>query len=65
MFTKVYLKQEESWCLNKDVIAIYNSFFSVQQEQEIIISPSKIIDNISRAQRSNTVNLIGGIRNKS
>jgi hypothetical protein len=28
MFAKVHLKQEEGWCLNEDMIAIYNGFFS-------------------------------------
>jgi hypothetical protein len=28
MFVKVHLEQEEGWYLNRDAIAIYNSFFS-------------------------------------
>ena len=65
MFTKVHLKQEEGQHLNRDIITIYNSFFSVQQEQEVMISLNKIIDNISKAQHLNTVDLIKDIRNKS
>jgi hypothetical protein len=65
MFAKVHLKQEEGWCLDKNAITIHNSFFSAHQEQEVIISPNKIMDDTSRAQYSKAVNLMGGIRNKS
>jgi hypothetical protein len=48
IFAKVHLKQKEDWYLDRDIIAIYNSFFSAQQEQEVIISLSKIMDNTNR-----------------
>jgi hypothetical protein len=64
MFTEVHLEQEEGWRLDRDVITIYSSFFLVQQEQKVIISPNEIIDDISRTRHLNTEDLIKGIRNK-
>ena len=64
MFALVHLKQKENWRLDRATIAIYNNFFLTQQEQEGMISLSKIIVKISRAQCSDAKDLIESIRNE-
>jgi hypothetical protein len=43
MFDFIHLEQEEGWQLDKAVIIIQTNPFSIQQEQESIISLNKKI----------------------
>ena len=63
MFNLVHLIQEEGWRLKKTVIVIQTNFFSLQREQEGIISPNKRITAIVQARRSDAIDLIKSIRN--
>ena len=60
----IYLEQEEGWRLKKAIIATQTNPFFAQQEQGLIISPSKEIDVASSTRRIDAKDLIGGIRNK-
>ena len=64
MFDLVHLTQKEGWQLNRAAIAIQTNFFSIQQEQEGIISLSKRITAVIRARRLDTKDLMEDIRNK-
>ena len=46
------------------MIVIYNNFFLAQREQEGIILLSKTIILTTQAQRLDTIDLTGGIKNK-
>ena len=63
MFNLVHLIQEEGWQLKGAIIAIQTNFFSLQREQEGIISLSKRITATVQARRLNAKDLTGGIRN--
>ena len=63
MFNLVYLKQEKGWQLNRFIIITHTNPFFTQQEQRLIISPSKIMEDINRVQYLNTKDLIAGIKN--
>ena len=64
IFALVHSEHKKGWWLDRAAIVIYNNFFLLQQEHEGIISLNKIIVEISKAQRLNTKDLIGGIRIK-
>src|SRR6266702_3690208 len=64
MFAFVHLAQENSWQPDGDAIVIYTKPAFKQWEQEGITSLSKRIDNITRAQRSEEKDQMGGIRNE-
>ena len=57
MLALVHLEQEEGWRLQT------NPFF-IQQEQGLIISPSREIDVANNTQHTDAKDLIKGIRNK-
>ena len=63
MFNFIHLEQEKGWRLDKSVIIIYTNPFFTQQEQGLIISPLKIMENISKVRRLDIKDLIAGIRN--
>ena len=62
MFTRVHLAQEEGWRLDKATIAIHDSLLSTQRKQGGIMSPNKIIVDISLARRLEAEDLIKNIR---
>jgi len=62
MFALVHSEQEEGWRPEGAAIAMQDSRFSAQREQEDIISPSEIMVDTSSARRSEAVDLMGGIR---
>ena len=63
MFDFIHSEQEEGWWLDASAIIIYTNPFFMQQEQGLIISLLKAIEDVKRARYSNTINLIIGIRN--
>ena len=63
MFNLVHLKQEKGWQLDKSAIIIYTNPFFIQQEQGLIISPLKIMEDVRRARYLKTINLTASIRN--
>ena len=64
IFNLVHLEQKEGWQLDGAAIIIQTNFFSTQQEQEGMTSPSEKITAIIQVQRLNAKDLIRGIRNK-
>ena len=50
MLDLVHLEQEEGWQLESSVIVIYTNPFFKQQEQGLIISPLKVIEDVNRAR---------------
>ena len=64
MFDLVHLEQEKGWQPEGSAITIYTNPFFAQQEQGLIISPLKAIEDAKRVQHLNAVNLTAGIRNK-
>ena len=63
MFDLVYLVQKEGWRLKGAIIVTHTNPFNTQQEQIGMISPNKKITAITRARRSDTKDLTGGVKN--
>ena len=57
------MEQEEGWQLKGFTIIIHTSPFFTQQEQGLIISPLRAIEDVSSTQYLNTEDLIRGIKN--
>ena len=64
MFDFIYLKQEEGWQPDRSVNITHTNPFFIQQEQGLIISPLRAMEDVSKVQHLNTNNLTAGIRNK-
>ena len=64
MFNLVHLTQKKDWRLKEAAIITQTNFFSLQQEQEGMISPKERITAITQVRRSDVEDLIRDIRNK-
>ena len=64
MLALIHSKQKEGWQPKKAIITTQTNPFFAQQEQGLIISPSREIDTASSAQHIDAKDLIRGIRNK-
>ena len=62
MFNFIYLEQEVGQQPDRSAIIIYTNPFFAQQEQGLIISPLKVMEDISKIQHLKAKNLIVGIR---
>ena len=59
----VHLKQKKGWRLDKSIIIIYTNPFFTQQEQGLIISPLKVMEDVNSTRHLEVEDLIKSIKN--